>query len=115
MAQGKHRRPTKRLSFRSLLGISVAALLGMGAFTACAAASPAKAPAPQEQAKTDWKPMAVPGLEYACDPTLGIIVKRQWIQNGVGAYRDMDNWVISVVPYSQTTAEQEVAMCGGQR
>jgi hypothetical protein len=117
MSHAKHRKPSvaERHPFRTWLVVSVLALITAGSVVACASSNPVQASTEQQPpAQTEWKPMAVPGLEYACDPVLGIIVKHQWQQTGWVAVEG-NNWTISVTSYSQTTAEQETKMCGGLR
>jgi hypothetical protein len=119
MSKAKHRKlsTVERHPLRTWLIASVFVLLGAGLVTACASSNPVQASEEPQQApaQTEWKPMAVPGLEYACDPVLGIIVKHVGDQTGSGSGDSYKLWTISVTPYSQTTAEQETKMCGGLR
>lgn len=57
---------------------------------------------------TDWHPMAISELSYACDPVLGVVVKRPQFRDGSGLV------ALSVTSYAQMTAEQRARMCDGR-
>jgi hypothetical protein len=88
-----------------LLTVAVAVI------AACAAAAPSPARSQEQPKITDWKPMAVSGLEYACDPVLGVIVRHKGYQLGGGDGDAYPNITLSVVPYSQLNIGQRQQMC----
>ena len=110
MPKGKHRQPVNWRS-RYMIGITTIAAL---VITACAAMVPTPTQAQESFKPADWKPMAVLGLEYACDPVLGVIVKHEWWQTGAGG-DSYKNWSISVTPYSQLNIGQRQQMCEARR
>ena len=113
MVKGRHRKPGNwRLKYLS--GLTVLALI---VIAACATAAPSSSQAQEPSKATDWRPMAVEGLEYACDPVLGVIVKHVGSQSGVNdnAYPTYKLWNISVTPYTQLTSRQIQEMCGPNR
>lgn len=114
MAHAKHRKPStrERYPFRTWLTASVFVLLGMGVAVACAAPAAPAAETQQAPASTEWKSMAVSGLEYACDPTLGIIVRHTGTQTGASSSESYKTWTISVTSYAQLSTSQMEAMCG---
>lgn len=57
---------------------------------------------------TDWHPMAISELSYACDPVLGVVVKRPQFRDGSGLV------ALSVTSYTQMTVEQRARMCDGR-
>lgn len=113
MTHAKHRKPRKlQWRFWYMLGLTTTAL---GVIAACAASIPTAAQGQTAPQGIDWKPMAVPGLEYACDPVLGVIVKHEWYQLGGGDGNKYSNWTITVTPYSQLSPGQRDQMCGAHR
>jgi len=117
MSHAKHRQQStrERHPFRTWLLASIGLLIGLGLFAACAAMPTKAAEQPKPFVATEWHDMAVPDLQYACDPVLGVIVQHRWYQLGGGDGSKYDNWTISVTPYSQLNAGQRDQMCGGRR
>lgn len=70
--------------------------------TACVASS---APAPQQAPAPmyEWKPMLVPGMEYAVDvPAQVVFFKHVSNQNGGGSASSYVLWFLTALPCSQT-------------
>jgi hypothetical protein len=111
MPKAKHRKQASRWRFWYMVGITTA---GLAVIAACAAVNPTPAQSqqpPQTAQPAEWKAMAVQGMEYACDPVLGVLVKHEWEASTGAANGRYHNWTVSVVPYTQLSSNQRQQMC----